>query len=183
LAYDDDESAGSEMEEEAPPSDPNADTYKPNLQFKSYSALFRNLTKEKKVATMYPIITCMITYDSTRAITVTKKDDREFWVRMYDLETYEKTFNEQIGGQPNSFIRCKEVEQNYAGNRYALVYIDDGKFRMRVFGKKERSEKEVQDEEFKINEALGINDYTMPIQGFADPFCTCSFIDDDRLFV
>ena len=56
--------------------------------------MFKNLTKEKKVATMYPIVTCMITYDSTRAITVTKKDDREFWVRMYDLETYEKTFNE-----------------------------------------------------------------------------------------
>ena len=43
---------------------------------------------------MYPIVTCMITYDSTRAITVTKKDDREYWVRMYDLESYAKTFDE-----------------------------------------------------------------------------------------
>jgi hypothetical protein len=54
----------------------------------------------------------MITYDSTRAITVTKKDDQEFWVRMYDLETYEKTFDEQIGGASEDYIRCKEVEQN-----------------------------------------------------------------------
>ena len=23
----------------------------------------------------------------------------------------------------------------------------------------------------------------MPIQGFADPFCTCSFITDERVFV
>ena len=60
--------------------------------------------------TMYPIVTCMITYDSTRAITVTKKDDREFWVRMYSLQNYEKTFEEQIGGKPDSYIRLKEVE-------------------------------------------------------------------------
>lgn len=38
---------------------------------------------------MYPIVTVSITYDQTRAITVTKKDDREFWVKMYDLETYD----------------------------------------------------------------------------------------------
>jgi hypothetical protein len=40
----------------------------------------------------------MISYDSTRSIMVTKKDDREYWVRMYDLETYKKTFEEQVGG-------------------------------------------------------------------------------------
>jgi hypothetical protein len=59
---------------------------------------------------MFPIVTCIISYDSTRAITVTKKDDTEFWVRMYNLETYEKTFDEQIGGDPDDYIRCKEVE-------------------------------------------------------------------------
>jgi hypothetical protein len=108
-------------------------------------------------------VTCMITYDSTRAITVTKKDDREFWVRMYDLETYEKTFNEQIGGEPTSFIRLKEIEQNYAGNKYAMIFIDDGKFRMRVFGKTERTLEEALQQELNINKILGINDYTMPI--------------------
>ena len=39
------------------------------------------------------------------------------------------------------------------------------------------------DDEVDINAILGINDYTMPIQGFADPFITCSFITDDKLFV
>ena len=38
---------------------------------------------------MYPIVNVMITYDSTKALTVTKKDNREFWIKMYDLETYE----------------------------------------------------------------------------------------------
>ena len=63
------------------------------------------------------------------------------------------------------------------------MYIDDGKFRLRVFEKETRDLETIQKEEFDINQAIGINDYTMPIQGFADPFCTCSFIDDDRIFV
>lgn len=66
---------------------------KANPRFKNYANLFNNLTKHQTVATMYPIVSVSITYDSTRAITVTKKDDQEFWVRMYDLETYDKTFD------------------------------------------------------------------------------------------
>ena len=38
---------------------------------------------------MYPILSLIITYDSSRAITVTKKDEKECYVKMYDLETYE----------------------------------------------------------------------------------------------
>jgi hypothetical protein len=156
---------------------------RPNASFKSYKTLFAGLTKSKNVVTKFPIVTCMITYDSTRAITVTKKDDTEFWVRMYDLETYEKTFDEQVGGKEEDYIRVKEVEQNYAGNKYAFVYANDGNFKLRVFGKSRREQSEIDENEFDINSAIGINDYTMPIQGFADPFATCSFIDDDKIFV
>lgn len=125
----------------------------------------------------------MISYDSTRAITVTKKDDREFWVRMYSLQNYEKTFEEQIGGKDDSYIRLKEVEQNSTGKKYAIAFIDDGKFRLRVFGKETRHPSVIEKEEFDINKALSINDHTMPIQGFADPFITCSFISDERIFI
>ena len=38
-------------------------------------------------------------------------------------------------------------------------------------------------EDFRINEAIGINDYTMPIQGFPDPFINCTFISDDLIAV
>ena len=62
---------------------------KPNQRFKNFMGLFSNLTKHKSRPTMYAIVNVSITYDSTRAITTTKKDDREFWVKMYDLETYE----------------------------------------------------------------------------------------------
>ena len=132
---------------------------------------------------MYPIVSVILTYDSKRAITVTKKDDREFWIRQYDLETYEKTFDMQIGGNPDSFIRTKEVEQNDKGTKYAIVFIDDGKFKLRVFDKEKKEQHQFVDEEVDINSFLGINDYTMPIQGFADPFITCSFITDTKVFV
>ena len=132
---------------------------------------------------MYPIVTCMITYDSTRAITVTKKDDREYWVRMYDLESYAKTFDEQIGGTETSFIKLKEVEQNSKGDLYAINYVDDGNFKLRVFGKTTRTPEEIAETEFDINKALGIDNFTMPIEGFSDPFCTCSFISNDLIFV
>lgn len=59
---------------------------------------------------MYPINSVMISYDSTRAITVTKRNDREYYVKMYDLETYEMTFEEKIGGKPDSYIKLKDVE-------------------------------------------------------------------------
>jgi len=88
-----------------------------------------------------------------------------------------------VGGNPDDYIRVKEVEQNYAGTKYAFVYANDGNFKLRVFDKNERPLEEALAQEFDINTAIGINDYTMPIQGFADPFATCSFIDDNRIFV
>jgi hypothetical protein len=31
-------------------------------------------------------------------VTVTRKNDTEYWVKQYDLESYEITFEEKIGG-------------------------------------------------------------------------------------
>ena len=58
---------------------------------------------------MYPIVSMIISYDSTRAVTITKKDDRTCFVKMYGLETNEMTFEEKIGGGPNSYIKLKEI--------------------------------------------------------------------------
>ena len=41
----------------------------------------------------------MITYDSKRAVTVMKKNDYEVYIKMHNLETYEETFEEMIGGR------------------------------------------------------------------------------------
>jgi hypothetical protein len=61
--------------------------YKPNPRFLAYSKIFTNLLQESDVATMYPIQTMAITQDSTRAITVTKRDDWESYVKMYSMQT------------------------------------------------------------------------------------------------
>ena len=76
---------------------------------------------------MYPIISMLITYDSTRALTVTKKDDRFYYIKMYDLEQYDLTFEECIGtGEKGSYIKFKEVEQNSNGSEFVALYNDDG---------------------------------------------------------
>ena len=131
---------------------------------------------------MYPIVSCMITYDSKRAVTVTMKNDREYYVKQYSLETYGLLFEEKIGGNPESYIKLKEVEQNDKGDFHAIAYMDDGNFYIRTFGTETRSEEEIAADEFFVNEAIGINDYTMPIDNFPDPFINICFINNDTLF-
>ena len=62
---------------------------------------------------------------------------------MFDLETYELTFNEKIGGEKDSYIKLKDIEQNDAGNQYACVYMDDGIWILRTFEKIDRTQEEI----------------------------------------
>ena len=50
-------------------------------KWKNYNEIFDNLTIQKKVMTAFPIVSCMITYDSTRTIVVTKEDDTAYHIR------------------------------------------------------------------------------------------------------
>lgn len=61
--------------------------------------------------------------------------------------------------------------------------MDDGKFRLRTFGKVTRDKETIQREEIEFNNVMWFDDYTMPIDEFPDPFITCCFIDDDNIFV
>jgi len=94
-----------------------------------------NILKQKSIFTSDPIINCDISYDSTRVIVVTKNSEYHYTVIMFDINTYEQTFSEVIGGDPSQYIKMKTVAQNYHGDKYALTYIDDGKFRIRTFEK------------------------------------------------
>lgn len=60
--------------------------------------------------TLYPIVSMIITYDSTKTITVTKNNDMEYYVKQYDLESYKMTFEEKVGGKSGQYIKLKEVE-------------------------------------------------------------------------
>lgn len=136
---------------------------KPNPRFKNYSGIFKNLVKNTTVATMYPICTMIITYDSTKAVTVTKRSDKEYYIKQYDLETYEMTFEEMIGGKDEDYIKLKEVEQNSTGKKYAIVYNNDGLFKMRTFEKVTRTKEEIEADEVCFNDLVNLNDYTMCI--------------------
>jgi len=61
---------------------------KPNAAFRYFNDQFANLTQSKSVVTKWPLVSCMISYNSKLAVTVTKKDDREYFIKMYDLITY-----------------------------------------------------------------------------------------------
>lgn len=133
---------------------------------------------------MYKITSVIISYDSQLAITNTKKNDREYYIKMYSLSTNEQIFEEKVGGGPKDYIKVKEVEQSADGKQYAIVYNNDGKFRLRNFGREQRNdEQQIFNDELDINQLLGIDDWTMAIQGFPDPYITCTFIDDTRVFV
>lgn len=56
-------------------------------KWKNYSDIFNNLTQKKDVETKWPIVSMMITYDSTRVIAVTKKNDTEYFIRQFCLIT------------------------------------------------------------------------------------------------
>ena len=83
---------------------------------------------------MYPIISCMITYNSKSVVTVTKATDREHYIKQYSLESYAMTFEEKIGGGENNYIKAKDVEQNFSGTKFMIAYYDDGIFKLRTFG-------------------------------------------------
>mgnify|MGYP000011602371 CR=1 FL=1 len=78
------------------------------------------------------------------------------------------------------FIKAKEVEQNPNGRLFAVAYFDDGLFRVRIFDNTLKTE-EV--DEVKVNELIGLDRSTMVCPDFPDPYITCCWVDEYRLFV
>lgn len=54
---------------------------------------------------------------------------------------------------------------------------------MRTFTKEERDEQDALKNELDINDLLGLNNHTMCIQTFPDPFITCCFVGQNQLFI
>ena len=132
---------------------------------------------------MFNIISCMITYNSKSVLTVTKASDREYYIKQYSLESYALTFEEKIGGNEINYIKAKDVEQNSNGTKFMIVYYDDGYFKFRNFGETTRTLEDIEDNELDINSELNINNHTMPISNFPEPFITCCFTSDNLAFI
>jgi len=141
------------------------------------------------------MVSCIITYNSKKVVTVTKKDESEYYVRYFVLGgSYDNTFEEKIGGeveygQQEHYIKLKEVEQNGNGTKFAFVYFDDGRFYLRTLADTDRLEnrkrlpQDIASNELDINTELDLDDRTMSIDNFDDPFITCTFIDDVHIYV
>lgn len=64
-----------------------------------------------------------------------------------------------------------------------IVYYDDGHFKFRNFGERTRSLEDIDANELDINKELNLNNHTMPISNFPEPFITCCFTNDDLAFI
>ena len=60
----------------------------------------------------FAIMQVMISYDSSRALVITSKNDRIYYLMQFSLKDYTRTFEEKIGGKEECYIKCKEIEQN-----------------------------------------------------------------------
>ena len=69
------------------------------------------------------------------------------------------------------------------GDKFAICFLDDGIFKLRVFTKEQRPQDVVESEDYNLNVMIGIDNETEPIEGFDDPFCTCCFVADDLIAV
>ena len=114
---------------------------------------------------------------------VVKKSEQEYWIKQFDLETYEMTFQEKFGGDPKSYIKMKNMAQTKCGKFYCVGYLDNGNFRLRTFEKEQRDEATILAHDFDISKLVGLDNSTMPNRGLSDPFIVTEFITKDRIFI
>ena len=153
---------------------------KPNQRFTNNKYLFESLLKTIPTPTKYPIVNATILQDSSRVLTVTKASEQEYYIKMYDMETQNMVFEEEYFG---NYIKMKEVEQNRNATKFAVAFNDDGLFKIRTFGRTAKSIDEIIESEVNVNDILGIDEKTMAVSNFPDPFITICFVSDDKLFV
>lgn len=79
----------------------------PNSRFKAYKGLFENLLKTHTITSNYPIVGAMILADSSRIMSITKASDKEYRIKMYDINNMNIEFKEEIKGH---YIKMKDVE-------------------------------------------------------------------------
>lgn len=91
ITYDNDASVDSGDVDLIEGNDPVSESFvnqfnmKPNSRFSNYKEIFENLSKSKNVPTADPIVSVNLSYDQESCLTVTKKDDREYHIKIYRL--------------------------------------------------------------------------------------------------
>ena len=143
-------------------------------KFKPYKEIIEGLTKMYIKETDHDIISCMMTYDSSRIIVVLKVNDEHYIINQYDSENFKRTFTQDIKG---NYIKCKDVVQNNFGILFCAPYLDDGVFRLLVFNRYEVLA------QANLNGFLNIDNSTRPNDNFPDPMMGAAFIEYNNIFV
>ena len=91
--------------------------------FKKYGDLFQDLTLRSAVDTGYDVVNVIITYDSKHCVAIVNNKDEYFELQGYSLTTYEQVFKKVYQGV---YIKMNLIEQNDAGNIFAIAYQDNG---------------------------------------------------------
>ena len=55
--------------------------HEPNSRFMNYKSVFSNMIKTTNIPTASAIVNCVISFDSTKSITITKKDENEYHIQ------------------------------------------------------------------------------------------------------
>ena len=124
--------------------------------------------------TEYEIISCIISQDSTRIISVMKASDEHYQIVQYRSDTYEQTFKFDMKGE---YVKANKVTQNNFGKMFCCPYLVDGVFHILVFNK----HKVIVD--LDINKSIGIDNSSRPNDNFPYPMIDVSFIPSNILFV
>jgi hypothetical protein len=104
----------------------NPDEIQPIAQMAKHRNKFNDLLETKHVDTANPIVSMIISYDSTRALSITTKSNSEFLIKIFSLDTNELLFIETLGGESKDYIKCKDIEQSPSGGRFVVCYNNDG---------------------------------------------------------
>jgi|TARA_B110000285_G_C15101778_1_gene605411 hypothetical protein len=116
-----------------------------------------------------------IAYDSTAALAIVTAGDEHFELQSWSLRAFHNIFKKEYKG---TYIKMNLVEQNIAGNIFAVAYQDNGRFYVSVVDNKGGEL-----DNLDVTEHLGLDTLSKPITGFWEPMITCCFIENDDLFI
>ena len=114
-----------------------------------------------------------MSYDSKLALAVLNLGDKQFLVRIFEVEGEDYTEHAIEG----TFIKAKELSQNEEGDTFCLPYFDSGVFLVLIFNKFDRLA------DINVNELLGFDNSSLPMNGILDPMITACFISPNQVFI
>lgn len=139
-----------------------------NKNFHKYSNLFLNFTNRREMNTCERvIIDIIINQIGDRVVCLLKESDTKYIIKQYCLETYQCLNHMEIAGD---YIKANKIEQNEQGDMFSVAYLDDGYWKLLVFNFTDVIV------DFDINSHFNIDNSTMPVMGFDQPFSTCCFL-------